>query len=40
MAKIWAEGVEFLPKCNEFYYVDANWHFPVMALVYGINFVW
>ena len=40
MARMWKEGVRFLPNCDEFYYVDANWHFPVLAVMHGVNFVW
>ena len=39
-ARMWEEGATFLPQCEEFYYVDANWHFPVMAVMHEVNFVW
>ena len=39
-ARMWEEDATFLPECEEFYYVDANWHFPVMAVMHDVNFVW
>ena len=40
MKRMYVEGKRYLPKADKEDWVSANWHFPVLAVMYGINFVW
>lgn len=40
MARMLEEGGKLLPTADEFYYVDVNWYFPVLAVMNDVNFVW
>ena len=37
---MWEVGVKYHPRAEENSWVSANWHFPVLAVMYKVNFVW
>ena len=40
MRQIWEEGQRYLPRAKKENWVSANWNFPVLAVMYSVNFVW
>ena len=40
MKRMYVEGKWYVPKADKEDWISANWHFPVLAVMYGINFVW
>ena len=40
MKRIWTKGNKYLPTAEEDNWVTANFHYPVLAVMYDINFVW
>ena len=40
MKRMWLKGRRYLPKAPVNSWVSANWHFPCLAVMYGVNFVW
>ena len=40
MKRMWLEGRRYMPKVPVGSWVSANWHFPCLAVMYGVNFVW
>ena len=35
MKRIWDEGGQYLPICPKKYWVEADWYFPVLAVMYS-----
>ena len=40
MKRMWVEGSRYLPRAASKHWLEADCHFPVMAMMYGVNFVW
>ena len=40
MKRIWTKGSKYLPEADEENWVTANFHYPILAVMYNINFVW
>ena len=40
MKRIWTKGNKYLPEAEYENWVTANYHYPVLAVMYKINFVW
>lgn len=40
MKRMWLKGRRYTPRAPVNSWVSANWHFPCLAVMYGVNFVW
>ena len=40
MTIIWVEGIRYMPRATRKHWLEAYWQFPVMAVMYGVNFFW
>ena len=40
MNRIWSENGKYFPKADVEHWLEADWHFPPIAMLFNTNFVW